>query len=271
MVAAFIIVFRETLEAGLIIGLVLAAAKGLPWRRTLVAGGTLAGLVIAVIAALVLSIATDALEAIPTEVIDATALLVAAAMLAGHAAWMARHAAELTREVTAAGAAVLAGERPAYALSIVVAVAVAREGVETVLFLAGATAAGGGGGSVLMGGIIGAVVAAACGATFYAGLLRLSARTMFAISGWLLALVAAGMAADGVALLQQHFDVTIGTTELWDSSALVSQGSLLGRALHTLIGYVERPTGAQLAVFAATLVTILLLGRGSRASTPAAR
>jgi high-affinity iron transporter len=46
---------------------------------------------------------------------------------------------------------------------------------------------------------------------------------------------------------------------VWDTSWILSDSSLLGRALHTLIGYVDQPTAMQLVVYVATLVVIVVL------------
>ena len=46
---------------------------------------------------------------------------------------------------------------------------------------------------------------------------------------------------------------------VWDSSWLLSDESVLGRALHTLVGYSDRPTAMQLIVYVATLATMFVL------------
>ncbi len=50
----------------------------------------------------------------------------------------------------------------------------------------------------------------------------------------------------------------------WDTSWLLSEGSILGKLLHTLIGYTERPSELQLAVYIATLFAMALLMRIAR-------
>src|SRR5438552_8627759 len=152
MLAAAIIVFREVLEAALIVGIVLAASAGAPrrgfWVSTGLAGGAVgAGLV----AAFAASIAAAA-AGIGQELLNAVILLLAVGMLGWHNVWMSRNGRQLAVTARAVGDAVISGSQPLYVLAIVVGLAVLREGSETVLFLYGIAAGGGIGAGSLIGG-----------------------------------------------------------------------------------------------------------------------
>ncbi len=67
------------------------------------------------------------------------------------------------------------------------------------------------------------------------------------------------MAAQAIAFLEQADIVTALDETVWDTSWILSDSSFLGRALHTLIGYVDQPTAMQLVVYVATLGMIVLL------------
>ena len=95
----------------------------------------------------------------------------------------------------------------------------------------------------------------------YFGLMRIPTRHLFAVTSWLIALLAAGMASQAIVFLQQAGLVTVLSHVVWDTSGVLSDGSVAGKALHTLIGYADRPTGIQLVVYAATLVAIFTLMR----------
>ena len=92
MLAALIIVFREVLEAGLIIGVVLAASRGVPGRGRAVGLGVLAGLVGSVIVALFAAEISQAFAGRGQEIFNASVLLLAVVMLTWHVVWMASHA-----------------------------------------------------------------------------------------------------------------------------------------------------------------------------------
>ena len=87
----------------------------------------------------------------------------------------------------------------------------------------------------------------------YLGLVTIPARYLFSVTSALIALLAAGMAAQAIAFLEQANILTVGDETVWDTSWILSDSSFLGRALHTLIGYVDQPTAMQVAVYAGTL------------------
>src|SRR5580692_4652896 len=135
MLGALIIVFREVIEAGLIVGIVLAVTKGLAGSRFAIAMGVLVGVVGASLVAAFAGAIGEALAGVGQEIFNATILLIAVVMLTWHNVWMASHGRELARELRSFGAAVITGERTLAALAVVVGVAVLREGSEVVLFL----------------------------------------------------------------------------------------------------------------------------------------
>ena len=143
MLAAAIIVFREVIEAGLIVGIVLAATRGVQSRTAYVLAGIAAGVFGASLLAVFAGTLSNALEGAGQEVFNASILGVAVIMLGWHNVWMAQHGRELAAELAAAGRAVVAGSKTLTALAIVVAVAVLREGAEVVLFLYGVVIASG--------------------------------------------------------------------------------------------------------------------------------
>jgi high-affinity iron transporter len=257
MLAAAIIVFREFFEAGLIVGIVLAVTRELAGSRMAVAGGVAAGLAGSLLLAAVMGHIAQAFDGSGQNVLNAVILSVAVTMLAWHNIWMARHGREMATQLKAAGAAVVDGSKPLFALSLVVALAVLREGSEVVLFLYGIAAADGSSATTIMGGIaIGVAMGAFVSLLAYLGLLRVPARRVFAVTTTLITLLAAGMAAQSVAELEQAGLVNALGAPAWDSSALLSQSSLPGRLLHTIIGYSDQPTVLQVIVYAVALVLI---------------
>jgi high-affinity iron transporter len=261
MLAALIIVFREVFEAGLIVGIVLAVTRGVPGRNRWIAGGVLAG------------VAAACVVAIFAGAISTLFLGIAVMMLTWHNVWMARHGAELAGELRAAGQAVVEGSKSLLALAVVVGVAVLREGSEVVLFLYGVlatetdTAL-----SVALGGLLGLSMGAGVCLLTYFGLLRIPARALFTTTTVLIALLAAGMAAQAAAFLERANWLTVLDSVVWDSGWLLSDSSFAGRALHTLIGYTDQPTAMQLLVYLAilliTFVLMRLVGPPARTAQP---
>jgi len=257
---SLIIVFREVFEAGLIIGIVMAVTAGVAGRGWWVAGGVAAGILGACVVALFTGAISQLFQGSGQELFNASILGFAVVMLGWHNVWMARHGRELAAEIRAAGQAVVEGSKSLAALAVVVAIAVLREGSEVVLFLYGVAAAeGGASGSMLVGGLIGLGLGALVCLLTYLGLVTIPTRYLFAVTSTLIALLAAGMAAQAIAFLEQADILTALDQTVWDTSWILRDGSFLGRALHTLIGYVDQPTAMQLIVYGATLAIIALL------------
>ncbi len=254
MLGALIIVFREVFEAGLIVGIVLAVTRGIAGRDRWIGLGIAGGVVGACVVAAFAGVLSQLFEGVGQELFNATILGIAVIMLTWHNVWMGRHGGELAAEARAVGQSVADGARSLLALAIVVGVAVMREGSEVALFLYGIVAAGGGSGaSIALGGVIGLVLGALVCLLTYLGLVRIPAKPLFRVTTVLIALLAAGMAAQATAFLAQANWVTAFGNVVWDTSWLVSDESMLGKALHTLIGYTDQPTGMQLIVYVATL------------------
>src|SRR5499427_8384346 len=271
MLGAAIIVFREVLEAALIVGIVLAASVGAPrrgfWVSTGLAGGVLGAVLVALFAAEIAAAAAG----IGQELLNAVILFLAVGMLGWHNVWMSRHGRELAATARQVGDAVISGARPLYVLAVVVGLAVLREGSETVLFLYGIAAGGGlSAGSLTAGGTLGLLGGVAMGAALYLGLLRIPTRLLFTVTSWMVLLLAAGMAAQAAGYLVQADLLPPLGNAIWDTSAVLTEDSVLGKALHTLIGYVARPDGIQIIFYLAALAGIWLLTRvvGAPVSSP---
>jgi high-affinity iron transporter len=262
MLAALIIVFREVIEAGLVVGIVLAATRGVPSRASWITIGIVAGLFGAAIVAGFADAIANAFTGAGQELLNAGVLILAVLMLGWHNVWMSRHGREMAQEMHAAGLDVVEGKRPTRMLAVVVGIAVLREGSEVVLFLYGVGAQGGvTGAGIVMGGGLGILLGGFVAFLMYRGLLKIPTRHLFTATSTLIALLAAGMAAQAVAFLEQAGLIELFDQPLWNSSGLLNQHSLVGRVLHTLIGYTDQPTGVQLLAYIATLATIALLMR----------
>jgi high-affinity iron transporter len=262
MLAALVIVFREIIEAGLIVGIVLAATRGVPRRGWWVGVGVLGGAVGACLVAAFAGRIASLFNGSGQELFNAGILLLAVGMLTWHNVWMAGHGRAMAQEMRQVGMAVAAGQKPLAALTIVCGVAVLREGSEIVLFLYSIAASGGTPlPAMAAGGALGLLAGAGLSAFMYLGLVSVPARHLFRVASGLITLLAAGLASQAIALIQQAGYFEVLTSTAWDSSRLLGDDSLGGRLVHTLIGYTARPNGAQIAAYLATIALMVALMR----------
>lgn len=259
MLATLLLVFREVLEAALVVGIVAAATRGVLGRGRWIGGGISLGVAGAVLLALCAGRLAEALEGSGQEWFDAGVLLTAVAMIGWHVIWMSKHGRELAIQMKAVGREVTSGARPMTALMTVVAIAVLREGSEIVLFGYGLFASGSSALSMAVGGVLGLAAGAALGVAIYRGLLKIPMKYFFSSTNGLMVLLAAGMASNAANFLIQADVLQRWTTPLWNSQWLLRDGSTVGTALHVLIGYTAQPTGIQ-AVFYVATVALLLAG-----------
>src|SRR4249919_3722756 len=269
MLATLLLVFREVLEAALIVSIVAAATRGVARRGAWIGAGIALGVIGAATIAVFAGGIANAMQGMGQEWFNAIVLFAAVLMIGWHVIWMSRHGRELAQQMKEVGSAVSSGRRPLTALLVVVAIAVLREGSEVVLFGYGLLASGSTPGGLVLGGVLGILAGVAVGFAMYFGLLKIPMKHFFTATNGLLVLLAAGLASEAAGKLVQADALPTLVDTVWDSSWLLSDDGWLGRTLHVLVGYTAQPSGIQLVFYAATLVLLLVGMRlSSRPASP---
>jgi high-affinity iron transporter len=261
MFGTAIIVFREVLEAALIIGIVAAATHNIPGSRRWLLAGLLAGLAGAGLVAAFTDAIGSFADGIGQELFNAIVLGIAVVMLAWHNIWMSSHGAALAASARTIGGDIRDGRRECSVLLLIVGLAVLREGSETVLFLYGIAASGNVRSSMMFGGLLGMTLGIAAGYMIYAGLLRVPVRWFFTATSVLVLLLAAGMASQAAHFLIQADLLPSLAAPLWDTSKMLPENGIPGMLLHSLIGYDSRPAGMQLVFY---VIALLVIGTGMK-------
>jgi high-affinity iron transporter len=171
---------------------------------------------------------------------------------------MSVHGRELAANANRIGGDIRTGAKEMSVLLVVIAIAVLREGSETVLFLYGVAISGNESSAPMVaGGAIGLAGGVAVGWLLFKGLLRIPLRWFFSATSFLVLLLAAGMASQAARFLIQADKIPSLAAPLWDTSWLVSNSSLVGKALQGIVGYDAQPAGMQMAFFVAVLAAIV--------------
>lgn len=266
MFASFLITFRESLEAALVVGIVLAfLARSKQTRyNNIVYTAVAAGIIASIFGALLFNRLAGGFEGQAEMVFEGVVMLVGAALLTTMILWMMRqkHIAEeiekrVSHELT---------QTHRFGLFLVVFVAVLREGIETVIFLGAVQFAADGGNLVgALAGIVGAIVLAF---VLFVGSMRINVKRFFDVTSILLILFAAGLVAYGVHELQEAGIVPILVEHVWDINPAVNQdGSYpalhekgaIGSVFKGLFGYNGNPSLVEVASYAAYLGLVLLI------------
>jgi len=267
MLNALIVVFRESLEAMLVVGVLLAwiarQSDPVALRRGLWTG-VVAGFGLAVVLGVATFAAQSQLEGKALEAFQLGMVLFAAVLIVQMVIWMRRNGRHMKRELEARASRVSG----AVGIGTVAALAVAREGAETVVFLYGMGLERAGTGLLAMLGAAGAglALAAATGWLVTSGARYLSYRVLFGASEILLLLIAGALLGAGI-------DRMIGLDwlpplldPLWDTSALLDDGSGAGRLLADFAGYRARPSATLLIAYAGFWALTLWQLRGNSAA-----
>lgn len=257
MTPSFIIVFREVFEIAIIVCVILAATKGVVGRARWVTYGIMGGLLGAFLLGVLTEMFTQMATVENQKMYHAGILFVASGLIAWTVLWMKKHGQQLAQHLKQVGQDVSEGVEPLHMLAIVVGLAVLREGSEIVLFLYGLLATGDATMlAIVQGSVLGLAAGVGFGYAMYHGLLRVPVKQMFSVTSILLALIAAGMFANGLGKLVDAGVLPALGSPIWDSSMILNQRGWLGRFMHILVGYVDKPSGVQLIGYTG-LLTLL--------------
>lgn len=242
LAATLLIVFRETLEAGLIVGIILTMLSRMQAMRY--AGHVWASVVAAVGASLAagwaLSAATASTQGQWEKIIEGCISLVACGVLTWMVFWMDRQAKRLRPEIeTQIKWAVSRSQL--LAIMGLPFLAVFREGAETVLFL-NAVAIQSGEGVSLVGALLGGALAVAVTAAIFIGGRTMPMKALFRSTGLLLLLIAAGMLAYGIHELQELGWIPPGISPVWNMNHILNEKEGVGAFLKALFGYNGNPS-----------------------------
>lgn len=242
MIAAWLISFREGLEASLIVGIVMGYLRkaGHDEARRYAWAGVLVAILASVVLAIGIQTVGAELEGRAEELFEGATMFLAVGVLTWMIFWM-RYQARRIRSTLERDVQSMVGAGRHWGLAAVTFVAVFREGVETVLFLSAAVFAIDGA-RTLQGAVLGLLSAALLGFLLYATTIRLDLRLFFNLTSALLLIFAAGLFAHGVHELQEAGVILALDEQVWDVNHILDEASPLGQVLRSLIGYNGNPS-----------------------------
>jgi high-affinity iron transporter len=271
---AFLITLREGFEAALIVAIVLAAVRRRDTGRlaTWIWLGTGAAVVLSIVVGWILHVTIDDLEGVARLRTFALICIAAAALLTWMIFWMRKHSRSLRSELE--GQVDAAIGQSAMALAGVAFLAVAREGLETALFLI-STTTGDSDANVLAGALLGLAIAVVLGVAVYHGSRIIPLRTFFHVTGVLIIMFAAGLLSRAVQFLQAAGDIDTIDSAAYNLTMFhwLTVDSEVGKFLAGIFGWDPRPSVEQVVVYLLFLVPALVAffwGGRRRPARPAA-
>jgi high-affinity iron transporter len=246
MLPSFILVFREGLEATLLISILFAALRQLKLQHQARAVwiGVIAAIVAALIGGIVIFLTIREFEGTAEQIFEAAAYLLAVAILTYVTFWMQRHSRTMKSEISAK----MSGASSGFALAVLAFTSVGREAVETALFLV-ASAFETQAWLLIAGGLLGLLAAITLSYLIYRLGYRLNYRVFFLIMGILLIFFAAGLLINGVHELEELGVFPFSSVQAYDLSGILSRKSELGSLLKGIVGYYDTPSILQLVTY----------------------
>lgn len=265
MLSSALIIFREVFEVVLIVGIILAATRGIPHRKKAIYLGFGAGLLGSALVAVFMNQISAFAEGVGQEIFNAGVLFTAAAFIGWTVIWMKRHSHEMKGHFAKMGQGVSDGSLPFFSLSIVIALAILREGSEIALFTYGMLASGQSPSALMLGSMIGFISGGVLGGLLYMGLIHISTKYFFRITSALLIVLVAGMMSQGVGFLTAAGAFENLSQTVWDTSWLIGERGILGQSLKALIGYTAQPSLIQIIIYTLTLGILIMFTKSVKA------
>lgn len=252
----FLIMFREGLEAALIVSLIASYLKRT--QRSQFMPAVWIGVVVASTLCLALgwfiNATTGEFPQKEQELFEGIVAVIAVCVLTWMVFWMRKAARSLKTQLhDAIDSALRSDTRQSWALVGMVFFAVAREGLESVFFLLAAFQQDVGV-QAPAGALTGLAAAIVAGMAIYWGGIKLPLQAFFRWTAVFILFVAAGLAAGAIRAFHEAGLWNQFQSIAFDWSAVLSTHSLLGTALEGLLGYQETPTISEVAIYLLYLI-----------------
>ena len=253
-----LIVFRECLEISLLVGIILAVTKHIEKSRIYIIAGGMLGVVCVSIFAFFTRKLSLSFGGMGDELFDSGIMILITILLSWTIIWMQGYGTKVKQHINNISTKIHEGNSSYLMLVFLVASTILREGAEIIILVYSIS-------SVetitsshyIQGLIIGTTSGFLLGLIIYFGLIKIAnQKYIFKISTILLMLIAGGFAASAAGILTSSGLVMFLSDQVWDSSWLVADRSMIGKILHIVTGYIARPNGLQVLAYFTTILLI---------------
>lgn len=264
MAAGFVVLLRETLEAALVVAVVVGYVRRteLPGGVRLVVTGTLLGIAASLLGAITFQLLAGGFQGRSEEIFEGVVMIAGAALLTTMIVWVSRRASlerQVERSLSRSGR---------WGLLLLVFLSILREGVESVIFVSAAATSGGRG--LLAGSLLGVAGALVLALLLFRGALRMRMRTFFSLTNAILILFAAGLVARGVHELGEAGLIPALVEHVWNLNPrapaegpfpALHENGIVGSFAKGLFGYNGDPSLLELLAYLAYLAGALWVWR----------
>ena len=251
-------VFRELLEIILFIGLLIGGTRNIIDSRKYICLGVIIGIIGSIIMSLLLNQILKSFSGLGDEYMQILASIFTVLFIYWTIVVISQYNHGLSSKVKSISKKVEVGETGKISLTLTIALIIFREGAEIIIFLYSVIQAqlipih-----SYISGITLGFTAALLLGFIFYRGLVKISLKYVFKITAILLAFMAASLASRAAGIATSVGMIEFLNENLWDSSWLLSNDSVIGKLAYGIFGYIDNPNGLQMICYFAVLSVIL--------------
>ncbi|NHJ40169.1 MAG: iron permease [Asgard group archaeon] len=260
-VASFLITLRETIEAALIIGILLTYLNKVDQKklRKDIWIGTIAAIFVSIGAALLFYFVLGGFEQYE-NIIEGFAMIIAAAILTWVIIWMLKTGKDMKGNLEEKIEVTISGEKR-FGLIFLAFISVAREGIETVLFMVGVISVENNVAAIIWSSILGIIISVIIALIIFWGGKKINLKHFFNITSAILIIFAAGLFTHGIHELQElgwfGSENFFFQRVVWDTSAILNDSTNeIGRFLRALVGYQDKPTWLEIISYGIYVISI---------------
>jgi len=255
-----IVVFRECLEIAFLLGVVIAATNPIKNSKIYIILGSVLGVACASVFALFARSIVDSFGGIGDELFNALVVLCTAILISFTVVCMQGYTSRIKQNLGKLSDKITSGNASKFMLVLVVAMTILREGAEIILFIYSIVSTEHIDStnyilSLGLGGVAGLIA----GTIIYLGIMNLSGKYIFKISTILLILIAAGLASKAAGIFTYSGILEVYNDQLWDSSWIISNNSIVGKILNIAIGYDSKPNAMQIIFYFSTIMLTITM------------
>jgi high-affinity iron transporter len=250
-----LVIFREFLEIGILFGVFAAAINQMSGSWYYIVSGLMLGFLGASILGFFTTQIARSFGGFGDEYFDVMIIMTTVVMVVSTIAWMHKNSYRIRDNIMFKADLASEDRWQRIVFTLMIASTVFREGAEIILLLhsivstsnAEATEYILGFGLGAIGGIISSVA-------MYFGMFKIAARKIFSVSTILMTFIAAGLSAEAAKILVSVGAIDVLNIPLWDTSDIISDGSIIGKILKVVVGYHSRPCGIEIVFYAVTIL-----------------
>src|SRR3989338_2548608 len=260
MIESFLVTSRQTLEASLVIGIVLAylnSTNSHNYKKTVYYGIVL-GILASILSAVIFTVFAGGFEGKTEKIFEGATMIIGAFLLTTMILWMMQQR-HIAKEIEGKVERHLMSSQPLFShlgIFMLIFIAIIREGVETVIFLNAVNYASG---INFIGGTLGIIAAIIVGYLFFVSTKKINLKRLFNVSSILLILFAAGLVAHGFHEFEEAGLVSGIINPLFDINNILNENGLIGGFLKGLFGYNGKPNLLEVIAYGAYLALIFYL------------